>query len=135
MNLLKYLTPSLITLLTTFGILAIVIIVSIILLFIFRKRTFVQKIIWNIREIRNLFSNVPSYYSQKRINSFAAFYSAIGIILCYDWTHRGSITASEISAHALILFAIAGYVIKQIQQEKKDDIVPNDPDAPEDPAA
>lgn len=117
-DILKYLTPELITMITVFGILLIIIIISIFLLIYFRKGTFVQKIIWNIKEMRNLLSNVPSYYSQKRIKSSVAFWSAELLIIFYDIIHRNSISASEIGAHAVILFGIAGYHLSQTQQEK-----------------
>ena len=117
----KYLTPQIITLLTVFGILSILIIVSIFLLVIFRKSSFVQKIIWNLKEWRNLLSNQPSYYSQKRIKSSVAFYSAEGLIIIYDFVHLHIMSATEIGAHAIILFGIAGYHLKKTQEEKLSD--------------
>ena len=116
----KYLTPALVTLLTVFGILMILIIICALLLIVFRKGVVAQKIIWNIKEIRNLFSNTPSYYSQKRINSFMGYYAGFSVLLCYDWLHRASINPTEIGLHVGILATLAYQITKQIQQEKRD---------------
>ena|ERR1035437_157513 len=118
MNFTQYLTPQLITLAIVLGILLITIIVSIGLLIFLRKKPFVQKIIWNIRELRNLLSNVPSYYSQKRIKSSIAFYTAEALIIIYDFVHMHSMSASEIASHAVILFGIAGFHLNKTQEEK-----------------
>jgi hypothetical protein len=118
MDFLKYLTPQLVTMLTVFGILGIVIILSLALLIILRKKPFVQKIIWNLREFRNLISNTPSYYSQKRIKASIAFYSGIGLILVYDAVHFTAMSAAEVAAHAVILFGVAGYHVSKTQEEK-----------------
>ena len=67
-----------------------------------------------------MYSNKPSYFSKKRFESSMAFLSGIGIILCWVWLHRATITNSEMIADAVILFGIAGYTVKQIQDEKKE---------------
>jgi hypothetical protein len=114
----KYLTPQLITLLTVLGILSILLIVSIFLLIIFRKQSIVQKLIWNVKELRNLYTNNPSMYSQKRIKSSVAFYSAEALIIIFDAIHIHTMSASEIAGHAIILFGIAGYHLSKTQEEK-----------------
>jgi hypothetical protein len=115
---LKYLTPKLEVMLSIFGILLILIIGSIIALVSLRNKPFVQKIIWNIKQLRDLLSNKPSYYSQKRIKSSVAFYSGLFLIIGYDIIHFHTMSASEIGAHALILFGVAGYHVSKTQEEK-----------------
>ena len=73
---------------------------------------------WFVREIVKVFSNEPSYFSQKRVHNTIAFLSATGIILCFVWTHRATIQNSEILADAALLFTIAGYTVNHIQKEK-----------------
>ena len=126
MDFLKYLTPELIAVVGILGILGIMIIISIALMIIFRKRSFVQKIIWNLREFRNLISNTPSYYSQKRIKASIAFYTAESLIVVYDLVHMHSMGASEIAAHAIILFGVAGYHVSKTQEEKLNGITDDD---------
>lgn len=65
-----------------------------------------------------------------------AFYSGVGVILCYDWLHRQTITASEIGLHSgLLLTSVYAYT-KFIQTEKKDtkSDVPLPTDKPDTPA-
>jgi hypothetical protein len=127
----KYLTPQLITLLTVLGILSILLILSIFLLIIFRKHSIVQKLIWNVKELRNLYTNNASLYSQKRIKSSVAFYSAEALIIIYDAIHMHTMGATEIAGHAVILFGIAGYHLSKTQEEKLSGI--NDTDEDETP--
>jgi len=133
-DILKQFTPAMVTMLSIFGILGILLIICGILLIIFRKSKFTQGIIWNIREFRDLLSSRPSYYSQKRIKSSVAFYSGIIVILSYDWLHRHDMKPTEMAAHALILFSIAGYHLSKTQEEKLtgtdvgDDSVQPEPD-------
>lgn len=127
MTFLKYLTPQIVTLLSIFGILSIMVLSSLIILIILRKKPFVQKIIWNLREFRNLISNTESYYSQKRIKSSIAFYTGESLIVIYDLVHLASMSAAEIGGHAIILFGIAGYHLSKTQEEKlNDDGSPDD---------
>src|ERR1022692_21416 len=126
---LKYLTPKLEVMLSIFGILLILIIGSIIALVALRNKPFVQKIIWNVKQLRDLLSNNPSYYSQKRIKASVAFYSGIALIIGYDIMHIHTISATEIGAHALILLGAAGYHLNKTQQEKlSNDTDGNTPD-------
>ena len=75
-----------------------------------------------LKEIVLSYSDTPSLISKKRVESSIAFFSAIGIILCYVWIHRMTIGNSEMLADVVILFGISGYNIAKIQQEKKDNL-------------
>ena len=76
---------------------------------------------FGIKELIKMYSGEKSFFSKKRLESSISFLSGIGVILCYDWLHKSTIGASEISAHAIILFGVGGYYVKQIQNEKKNE--------------
>ena len=78
-----------------------------------------EKIKWFITEIMKMYSAQPSFFSKKRMESGIAF--AIGqwgmiFFLIKSWT---DLTMSDLAIWATIEFAVAGYMIKQIQNEKK----------------
>ena len=79
---------------------------------------------WLIREFVKMYSGEKSYFSKKRFESSIAFISAIGVLLCYVWSHRVTIQNSEILADVALLIGLAGYTVKQIQNEKKDNLPP-----------
>lgn len=120
----QYFTPQLIALLTAVSVLLILLILIAVLLFVFRRRPVVSKIIWNIKEVRNLFSNIPSYYSQKRIRSTVAFDLAMFVLLDHYWTIRATITTFEACEIAILLLGICGYHLKQTQEEKLSKLQP-----------
>lgn len=78
---------------------------------------------WVIREFANMYSNKDSYFSKKRFESSIAFLSGVGIILCFIYSHRQTITNSEVLADAVILFGLAGYTVGLTQKEKKDNLL------------
>ena len=65
-----------------------------------------------------MYSTKPSYFSKKRFESSVAFLSAIGTMLFYIHSHWAIITNGEIWADVALLFGIAGYAVRQIQNEK-----------------
>ena len=74
-----------------------------------------------ITELVNIYSDKPSYFSKKRIESGVAFVIAqYGMI---DWfcAHYNIMTSSDLAIWAGIEFAIAGYIINQIQKGKDTD--------------
>ena len=81
---------------------------------------------WVIREFANMYSNKDSYFSKKRFESSIAFLSGVGIILSFVYSHRQTITNSEVLADAVILFGLAGYQLNAIQKEKKENPLPSD---------
>lgn len=74
---------------------------------------------WLIKEFIAMYSNRPSYFSKKRFESSIAFLGAMFLIIGHAIYHRDTITNSEMLADAIVLFGIAGYTVKQIQEEKK----------------
>lgn len=76
---------------------------------------------WICRELMKLGSNEPSYFSQKRINTFVAFYSGqmgMASILIYMMNRPEYLSMGEFLLWAATEFAIAGYALNQTQKEK-----------------
>jgi hypothetical protein len=73
---------------------------------------------WFIREIGNIYSSKQSFFSKKRIESGIAFIiSQWGMI--YFLTHNiNNMSTSDFAIWAGIEFAVAGYIVNQIQKEK-----------------
>jgi hypothetical protein len=74
---------------------------------------------WFLREFMNIYSNSKSFFSKKRIESSIAFLiGQFGMILFII------INVSKMDSYDIVLwsgveFAIAGYIVSQIQKEKK----------------
>jgi len=80
---------------------------------------FIENIKWFFTEIMKMYSAQTSFFSKKRVESGIAF--IIGqwgmmFFLIKSWT---DLTMSDLAIWATIEFAVAGYMIKQIQNEKK----------------
>jgi len=74
---------------------------------------------WFIKEISNLYSGVPSYFSKKRIESGVAFAIGQWGMIYFMMVNIDKLTASDVVLWAGVEFAISGYMINQIQKEKK----------------
>jgi hypothetical protein len=74
---------------------------------------------WFIKEISNLYSGVPSYFSKKRIESGVAFAIGQWGMIYFMMVNIDKLTASDTVLWAGVEFAISGYMINQIQKEKK----------------
>ena len=74
-----------------------------------------------IKELIKLYSNEPSYFSKKRVESGIAFIVGQFGMIYFLVINIGKLTASDIVLWAGIEFAIAGYIVNQIQKEKKTD--------------
>lgn len=78
-----------------------------------------KNIIWFFTEMLNLWSDKPSYFSKKRVESSLSFIVAqIGMITYFIYHFH------EMDMYTLLMWAgaeflIAGYSIAQIQREKK----------------
>jgi len=84
---------------------------------------------YGITEIIKVFSNGESFFSKKRIESAVAFIVAQWGMIYFLIQHISTMAASDLAIWASIEFAIAGYIIMQIQKEKKlnlPDIKPDD---------
>lgn len=74
---------------------------------------------WLIKELINLYSNANSYFSKKRIESGIAFLVGQWGMIYFLVKNIDKLTTSDIALWAGVEFAIAGYIISQIQKEKK----------------
>jgi len=74
-----------------------------------------------ITEIIRIYSNKRSFFSKKRIESGIAFIIAQWGMIFYLLKKYPDLTMVDISMWAAIEFGISGYIIYQIQKEKKSD--------------
>jgi hypothetical protein len=74
---------------------------------------------WFIKEIGNLYSAKPAFFSKKRIESGLAFIIGQWGMIYFLLENHGKLTASDIAIWAGIEFAIAGYMVSHIQKEKQ----------------
>jgi len=85
------------------------------------KKTFIgwSNIKWLVKEIMNLYSDHPSYFSKKRVESGVAFVIAQSGMVAYLVKRIDTMDIYEFLMWAGAEFLIAGYTISQIQNEKK----------------
>jgi hypothetical protein len=74
---------------------------------------------WFITEIGNLYTGKDSYFSKKRVESGIAFVVGQWGMIYFLLENHSKLTASDIALWAGVEFAISGYMISQIQKEKK----------------
>ena len=74
---------------------------------------------WFIVEIRNTFSNLPSYFARKRIESFILFINAM--VLLDAWYVANFVKIDYVMALAVFTAQIgyAGYQVAQIRKDMK----------------
>jgi len=73
---------------------------------------------WIIKELTALYSGEASYFSKKRIESGVAFIVGQWGMIYFLVNNNSTMTASDIVLWAGVEFAIAGYMVNQIQKEK-----------------
>lgn len=73
---------------------------------------------YGFREIVKIYSNQDSFFSKKRIESGIAFTIAQFCMVAFFVTHIDTLTMGEFLLWAGTEFAVAGYIINQIQKEK-----------------
>ena len=74
---------------------------------------------WLIREINKMYSSQSSFYSKKRIESGIAFIIAQWGMIFFLLEKHKTFTISDFSIWVGIEFFVAGYMVYQIQREKK----------------
>jgi hypothetical protein len=86
-----------------------------------RKKYFFgwNNIKWVIREVVNIYSNKKSFFSKKRIESGIAFVIAQWGMIFFLLENINKMTTSDLFIWAGVEFAVSGYIINQIQKEKK----------------
>lgn len=73
---------------------------------------------WLFREVMNIYSNKPSYFSKKRIESGIAFIIAQWGMISFLLEKHSTLTMGEFLLWAGAEFAVSGYIINKIQKEK-----------------
>jgi hypothetical protein len=70
-------------------------------------------------EIVKMYSSKPSFFSKKRIESGVAFAVAQWGMIFFLLEKHTEMTSSDLAIWAGIEFAVSGYIVNQIQKEKK----------------
>lgn len=78
-----------------------------------------SKIKWFVSEIGKIYSNEDSYFSKKRIESGVAFVIGQWGMIYFLVKNITTMTTSDVAIWSGVEFALAGYMISQIQKEKK----------------
>jgi hypothetical protein len=74
---------------------------------------------WLKSEILNMYSSKTSYFSKKRVESGVAFLIGQWGMVFFLLEKHSSMTTSDLAIWAGIEFAVSGYMLSQIQKEKK----------------
>lgn len=74
---------------------------------------------WFITEMGNLYTGKPSYFSKKRIESGIAFIIGQWGMIYFLLENINKMTTSDMVLWAGVEFAVGGYMVSQIQKEKK----------------
>ena len=74
-----------------------------------------------ITEIIKIYSEGPSFFSKKRIESGVAFIIAQWGMIFYLLKKYPDLTMTDLVMWATIQFGVSGYMVYQIQKEKKSD--------------
>ena len=74
---------------------------------------------WFITELINLYTGKPSYFSKKRIESAIAFFIGQWGMIYFILENLPKMTTSDMVLWAGVEFAVSGYMVNQIQKEKK----------------
>ena len=81
---------------------------------------------WLKDEILNMYSSRPSFFSKKRVESGIAFAAGQWGMVFFLLEKHSSMTTSDLAIWAGIEFAVSGYMLNQIQKEKKSSQVPTE---------
>lgn len=78
---------------------------------------------WLIKELVHIYTSKSSFFSKKRIESSIAFIIGQVGMLWFLYEHIPQLTISDIVLWSGVEFAMAGYIVNQIQKEKKTETV------------
>ena len=81
----------------------------------------VDKIKWLFTELLAMYSGKSSYFSKKRVESGIAFIIAQWGMIFFLLQKYSTLSMGEFILWAAAEFAVSGYIINKIQQEKKDE--------------
>jgi hypothetical protein len=82
-----------------------------------------EKIKWIFSELIAMYSSKSSFFSKKRIESGVAFIIAQWGMIFFLLEKHSNLSMGEFLLWAAAEFAVSGYIINKIQQEKKDESV------------
>jgi hypothetical protein len=83
------------------------------------KSTTWDNIKWFFKELMKMYSSEPSYFSKKRVESGIAFAVGQWGMIYFLLEKISTMTTTDVAIWAGVEFAIGGYMINQIQKEKK----------------
>jgi len=107
------------------SVLLLVVIITSILLLIFRNSWISQKIYWVGKEVIKIYSNIPSFFSQKRIQQNILFAGGYFVLIHHYIVTRATISTMETCEIGTLLFGFAGYHLAKVEQSKKDGTINN----------
>jgi len=91
-----------------------------------------ENIKWVISELGKMYSSKPSFFSKKRIESGIAFVIAQWGMIFFLLEKHSEMSITDLVMWTGVEFAVSGYIIHQIQKEKKEEDLPTtDEDQPE----
>ena len=91
-----------------------------------------ENIKWVISELGKMYSSKPSFFSKKRIESGIAFVIAQWGMIFFLLEKHSEMSITDLVMWTGVEFAVSGYIIHQIQKEKKEEDVPStEEDQPE----
>jgi len=93
-----------------------------------KKLGFFGSIKWFFTEIMKIYSTQDSYFSKKRVESGIGFVIAEWGMIFFLLSKFETMTMIEFGGWASIQFLVAGYMVNQIQSEKKASEVSNSAD-------
>lgn len=73
-----------------------------------------------VNELIKMYSGEYSFFSKKRVESGIAFFVGQFGMVYFLLENISKMTATDITLWAAVEFAIAGYMVGQIQKEKKE---------------
>jgi hypothetical protein len=80
-----------------------------------------DKVKWFFSELIAMYSGKSSYFSKKRIESGVAFIIAQWGMIFFLLEKHSTLSMGEFLLWAAAEFAVSGYIINKIQQEKKNE--------------
>jgi hypothetical protein len=89
-------------------------------------KNFLNGLKWLKTEILNMYSSKSSFFSKKRVESGVAFLIGQWGMVFFLLEKHSNMTTSDLAIWAGIEFAVSGYMLNQIQKEKKSAEVPSE---------
>lgn len=81
----------------------------------------IKNIKWFFSELLKVWSNEPSYFSKKRVESSMVF---ISVLITYIWfciENLNVMSATDFTIVSGAMMVYGGYTVTQIQKEKRDE--------------